>query len=85
MHLVHPPETIAVPVLLEVPSRAQPRMPRAYMPLHGFEGKVKPQPAQIFADMIRHPVFLLVQLSHTAILFMVKAEKVKKAPPTTAT
>ena len=58
-------------------------MPRANMPLHSFEGKVKPQPAQILPHVIRHPVFPLVQLSHTAILFMVKAEKVKKAPPIT--
>ena len=84
MNLVHPPKPIAVVIIVEIARRAQPRMPRANVPLHGFEGKVKAKPTQIFARVLGYPVFRLVEFSHVAVLFMVKVKKVAKVPPITA-
>lgn len=83
MHLVHPPEPIAIVVIVEIACGTHPRMPRTNVPLHGFEGKVKAKPAQIFAHVLGYPVFRLVEFSHVAVLFMVKVKKVAKVPPIT--
>ena len=43
MHLVQPPEPVGVPIVIEVPSRLHPLMPRPDVPLHRLQWQHEPQ------------------------------------------
>ncbi len=77
VNLVDPPETIRVAIVVEIPSRAQPGVPLAYEPFHGFQRQREPHRAQVIANMLRHPIFPLVNLAHAHAPFYSGGEGVE--------
>ena len=58
MNLVHPPELVLAPVVVEVPASPHPVVPRPNPRLHVIQGKHEPKPAQVLLHMFRHPVLV---------------------------
>ena len=65
VHLVHPPHAVSVPIVVEVPERPHPPVPRPYVRLHVLQRQRKPQRPQPLPHMLRHPV-LVIQPLHSA-------------------
>ena len=64
VNLVHPPEPVLVAVVVEIPTRPHPVIPRPNPGLHVIERKNKPEPAKIFLHMLWHPIFVQAINAH---------------------
>ena len=62
MHLVAPPRAVRIAVVVEVPERPHPPIPRPDVRLHVLQRQRKPQPPQPLPHMLRHPVLVIVSV-----------------------
>lgn len=65
VHLVHPPHAVRVAIVVEVPERPHPPVPRPDVRLHVLQRQRKPERPQPLPHMLRHPV-LVIQPLHSA-------------------